>query len=303
MLMAETCLVQAYAKMNQASMSSLETLKDLDQTVGMLRRPFRGSIELVGRIIKSRNKHSGKSARSAAQALQGAWLEHRYGWKPLLMDCDNIITFSQKKREKLERRRLVSRAGASRSFNDVLNLTVPVPGHPAPPGVTSVSGTTLYQKTVRVGCGVFYDVVNRSTSDDLLKLLGARPNDLPVGIWECIPYSFVVDWFVNVSDWLNAVTPNPSVSVRGNWTTSVVEAVDTTQGVKVYSYVGTAPASSYTTSVPGSIRRSGSVTRRVNRPMPSHPSVINKPLSLLHSLDGVCLLGQKVLSALGKLKV
>jgi hypothetical protein len=34
--------------------------------------------------------------------------------------------------------------------------------------------------------------------------------------WELIPYSFVVDWFVNVSDYLRALAPSPSFHHLGS---------------------------------------------------------------------------------------
>jgi hypothetical protein len=288
-LLSETCLVSAYAKMNQASMSGLETVKDLGETIRMLRRPFHGGIELLKKMEIFKRRRLGKTVSSALRATKESWLEYRYGWKPLLLDCDEVIKFAHRKREKCDRLRLVSRAGGSKELDGVADLTVPTSLYSGPNGVTQVTGKTRYQKTVRVGAGVIYDMVSHSTTDDLNRLLGTRPSDLPLGVWECIPFSFVADWFVNVGEWLSAVTPNPSVRVRGNWATYVIETTDTTFDVNVSLYVASPPATTYNRSFPGSVRKSTTVVRKVNLSVPSYPTLTFRPLSALHAADAVAL--------------
>jgi hypothetical protein len=294
--MRGTALVNAYAKMNQASMSGLETLKDLDATVRMLRRPFQGSVELLTRMAKSRKKNLGKSATSIAKATANAWLEHRYGWKPLLMDIDTIVQYAHVARAKCDGRRLVSRSGVDRDWNEFQKVTLQSSGKPFPPGVSTVVGTQQMTKSVRVGAGVFYDLVSQSTADSLLKLLGVRPNDLPVGVWECIPYSFVVDWFVNVSGWLNAVTPNPWIVVRGNWVTTVTEFTVVTDNVTAGITVANPPVTTYSVAFPGSVRKYSRVDRYVNQLMPSTPLQTLKPLSAIHSVDGLALMTGQIMN-------
>jgi hypothetical protein len=61
--------------------------------------------------------------------------------------------------------------------------------------------------------------------------------------WELVPYSFVVDWFVNVGDYINALIPSPLYNQLVSGLTTV-----RTSTVKA-SAVSTLPASSSLTIV------------------------------------------------------
>jgi hypothetical protein len=37
--------------------------------------------------------------------------------------------------------------------------------------------------------------------------------ELPLTAWELVPFSFVVDWFVNIGDWLEALTPKLGIKI------------------------------------------------------------------------------------------
>jgi hypothetical protein len=46
---------------------------------------------------------------------------------------------------------------------------------------------------------------------------------IPAAIWEIIPFSFVVDWFVNVESFIRAVTPKADVHRLAEWVTIETE--------------------------------------------------------------------------------
>lgn len=301
--MGEVVLAQAYAKVNQSALCTGETLKDLDSTVRMLRHPFKGSLDLVKKIGKYREKYLKKSGSNAAKAGANAWLEYRYGWKPLLLDMDQIVEYSHRKRDMGQGTRRVARAGdrlerkASESF---VHASYPTTGA----GWYYTGGTQKNQE-LRVNAGVIFRVQNRTTSEGLAKLLGIRPRDVLPTLWEMTPYSFVVDWFVNVGSWLQAVMPDPRIISEGAWVTSVnnTELILNDGTVEIDVYFGPTQG---TIPVPrtygGSTRKTVVVTRSVNPSITPTPVLTGKMLSGLHSIDAMSLSCSSIIKQLGFLK-
>lgn len=57
--------------------------------------------------------------------------------------------------------------------------------------------------------------------------------------WELVPYSFVVDWFVNVGAWLDAIQPSLAHKTLGAWVSSRDNYVTTFETVSIEN--GTKP--------------------------------------------------------------
>lgn len=293
--MTNVALAKAFAKVDSAVMVSGETLKDLGATVGMLRRPFKGAFDLLSRMTKARNRHLGKTAVSATKANAGAWLEYRYGWKPLILDCEGLMDEASKKREHVNKRRLVARAGERLSYNN----TRPFVNQPLSEGSTfRVTGSHNLEHEVTASAGVIYGVKNRTTSEELSRIFGTRARDLPATLWEIIPYSFVIDWFVNVGPWLSAVTPNPDVNVEASWVTTVDRRTDNYSGGIITDTQNVPPVVALTGSWGAGTVRNTVVRRTINPPMSATPVWTGKPMSVLHSIDALSLSAGKILTAL-----
>jgi len=249
----------------------------------MLRRPFSSAAKLLGRMAKHRSKRIGKTASSLAKANSATWLEYRYGWVPLIGDCNTIIKDAHKIRERTKKRVLVARAGSSSS--NVSSDT----WRPGPDDGLSTSGSYSHSITRRASAGVRYEVILPDVSSSAARFAGTSASDLPSTLWEIIPYSFVVDWFVNVGDWIRAVVPVPGINVLGNWTTLLTNETTIVSGQIAYGsnsndnprYVGSFGSEKIT---------SFSYQRNVNRSLPSTPALTKKPLSMLHQLDAAALM-------------
>lgn len=290
----DVLFMKAYAKMNQSSLMSGETFATLGQTISMLRRPFKGAQQLLGRMVKHRNARLGKTTKSAALATSSTWLEYRYGWQPLILDCKEVIKHSHKKREDCERKHLVARAGDS--FSNSGSGSWPLKENVG--GGRASEGTQSWSNKTRTGVGVMYDVKNRTSSDELGKLFGTRLRDIPATLWELVPYSFVVDWFTNIGDWIQAITPDPNVEVRGWWATVVAETEYTRSGSSSRpSYIPA--AQQYWTGPCGSETvKSFTYTRICNQPISFTPRLTFKPLSALHQVDALALSASRIISGL-----
>lgn len=293
---ASIALAKAYAKMNQSSLMSGEVLRDLNTTVAMLRRPFGSAQKLVNRMLTRRKKFRTKDYAETLKVNADIWLEYRYGWKPLLMDCDTILEEILVRRNRESWARLVARASEDASYNYTHGFSsVPFSGD------WRASGTLHRDHKMKVSAGVMY--VPSGSQHDILKFLGMRPNDLPSTFWNIIPYSFVVDWFANVGTWIEAITPNPSVRVVMSWVTIVDEIVDTLTISNLQVTRNYPPSLTFTGSGGGSVRTSLTYKRDMNPTLSSTPVLLTQSLGGLQSADGVALIAGQVATMLKRMPV
>lgn len=298
--MAQIALAKAYARMNASDLLGGEILADLDKTVSMLRRPFQSARSLTMKMIRHRDKRIGKTACSAAKAASSAWLEYRYGWQPIILDADTIIQSTIQMKSGLNRQRLVARAQEADEASITSQFSGVIWLDPA-----TASGTVKTTKRYRSCAGVIYDRCDRGTSERVDRMLGYRPRDLAATFWEVIPYSYVCDWFVNVGDWIQAVTPDPTVEVKASWVTSIVETTIEISNVSTsfdFNYGWCPPRVTYNGSLGGSVRRSLTIARESNPALSFTPVLTKKSLSTLHSVDGLSLLVTRILGDLKGLR-
>lgn len=178
----------------------------------MLRKPFNGALSHVRKIKRIRDRNLLKKSATLARATADAWLEGRYGWQPVLLDADHIIKNAHKIRASMNRR-LVVRGSASGGGN--FSAEYPELHAFAYGWGLKSRGTISSNLELKASAGVVFDMVNQTTIDALQQMLGARSMDMLPLFWEKIPYSFVADWFTNVGTWIQAIVPNPYVTVRG----------------------------------------------------------------------------------------
>jgi len=282
-------LAKAYARVDPNIVLGGENLKDLDKSVGMLKRPFGSSRDLLKKMEKYRFGRLGKTAVSAARATADAWLEYRYGWRPIVSDAVALMHSAEKIQQARTTRTLVARS--SEKLERVASSNFTVAG--GIPRLDSVSGVIRSSRKAAVSAGVIYTVNARSVAQTYRMVGGARLSDLPATVWEAVPFSFVVDWFTNVGDWLQAITPNPFVTYKGNWVTCIEDYEQKVLDVIGSCRIASAPVTTYTPSVGGSSRLQNYYTRYVNQSLSSTPTAKPTSLTRLQQVDAMSLsLGQ-----------
>lgn len=179
-----------------------------------------------GRIVKP---PLGTIVLPIGTAVSGTVLANNLGLRPLMMDLNALLNEIPKLHNA---ERLTSRATLSdtseTSDASVLSFSI-----------FSFPMTTVTKTTVTCRASVLYEDKFDVPSD-----FGVSPWDIPLAGWELIPYSFVVDYFVNVGDMLAAfqmqntrkiissslVTTIDTVATRTfNGTTSSVSTFDITK--------------------------------------------------------------------------
>lgn len=201
------------------------------------------------------------------------WLELQYGWNPLLSDvygaCDGLANRNR------DDWRVTAKATASatRVYTKGVDKTSPY-------GRSVVT-------TVKRSAFARLDVVPSNEVLISLSSLGVL-NPLTLA-WELLPYSFVVDWFLPVGNWLDSLDASIGYSCRGYSNSFLVrsEAKVIPAGPYRYGSNNWLSEQSWT----GGVKRITYLDRQVSTsiPFPSFPR-FKDPRSLGHMANGLALL-------------
>jgi len=185
------------------------SIKELPETIRMVCNPFG--------LLKShwRKQVEKLSASQLAKKNANVWLEYQYGWNSTYIDFKNFAKSSSRYLSSLERYTQTALERYGKKSNTILQAPAPTisnsdwstfksyvtsnTGHS--PGYVPFSRIVFSPGvlTTNVSC-LATNALNASVSR-LAKLsfaYGLNPNQLLESIWEALPYSFVVDWFVNM---------------------------------------------------------------------------------------------------------
>lgn len=172
-------------------------LGELRETLQMIRNPARSLRRKIGDYLGALKKRRRGSPVTKKKVLADLWLEHSFGWLPLLHDLDAARNFHQKRVAILEKE------------------FVPLQGSSVVETVTDTA--TAYSTGFRVVAGRLL-TRNRSFARYLgacvstasgtkvvtMSALGLSPRAFAPTLWELLPWSFVVDYFTNVGDVITA---------------------------------------------------------------------------------------------------
>lgn len=190
---------KALVKINTQALDVGTFAAEFGKTIRMVTN-FKQSLR---RLIKALFRHTRKKglswydAAGYLNALSSAWLEIRYGWRILYYDMQAIASSINALEDQLLP---IERTSAYIADEE----TYTIDGDYFPgiiPGVGDVGVSLSYGKAYR----------RRSVK----VALGARTQMLsnigyidPITTaWELIPFSFIIDWFVNVGDFLRSASP------------------------------------------------------------------------------------------------
>lgn len=140
---------------------------------------------------------------SKSKSLANNFLEYHFGWEPLLNDIYAAVeTFLD---PHLPGYRPVRGKGSARDGT-----------HVAPDYANFVSGgTTRESSKTTIGCDIAITNHNARLATEL-----GLVNPLSVA-WELVPFSFVVDWFVNVGQVLSSYTDFAGLQTSGEFVTTL----------------------------------------------------------------------------------
>jgi len=148
--------------------------------------------------------------KDSVGAIATAWLEYRYAIRPLLGDIRNAINAIQKQLEFTKRQ--TARGKELRVYDDV---EISLDSLTRVDGVLREDIKIERKGFVRASAGVLFVIEDNISS--LAAILGL---DQPIeSAYELIPFSFVLDWVVNIGEWLQSITKTSGLSLLSSWVT------------------------------------------------------------------------------------
>jgi hypothetical protein len=202
----QICATKVHAKVADGDAELLVSLAELKQTVALLRSPLNNFLKFLAKVAKDKSVAVSVAKRSltVGQYLVAEWLTYRYGVRPLIKDIQDILkAVSRDKIGMLH----TARAQETRQKQFVWH-------HDVSHGHLKTSYDVLTQDEVIVKCGITFNA-----EMTVMDFLGLSPSNLPSVAWELIPFSFVVDWFVNIGTYIKALRPHPFVKQRNQYST------------------------------------------------------------------------------------
>jgi hypothetical protein len=276
---------------------ALVTVAEAAKTARMIARPFGSAAGIINRTL-ARYSSLLRKGLTVAAAFSNAWAEYRFGWKPVLYELEGIReAYVHGLNSHEEPTRLVARA----SDRDIVwdspnNLSVQNRGGLG----TRIYLRSNYSHRATVSSGVLYELHDESLQSATARRMGIRLSDVPSTIWELVPYSFVVDRFLDIGDWLKAIVPKPGVRFLGSWTTTVDYQLNFHQILSAELDVMTPPATTYRASGGSFSEEIQEISRIANPTMPVLPTVNYRDLNLTQQIDHVALITQRLLGLKGR---
>jgi hypothetical protein len=166
----------------------------LDKIVFTVKDLKRGRVESAIRRLFGDGRHAGapKPAKLKGKDIANQWLELQYGWKPLLSDIYDLLETNF---ERSSFNPTVFRASSARSQMGENPARMSDYGQIGSEHVGSIKTTGIYKYMVRA-----YPNQSLSAPEKF-----GLTNPL-VPLWEVTPWSFVVDWFIPVGNYLEQLT-------------------------------------------------------------------------------------------------
>lgn len=190
---------QALSRVSKPEVYGLAGIAELRETISGLLNPLRGALKMLDGFTPSRRKQGFK--KRAGKIVSNAADTHLsiiFGLLPFISDIRGILKVLREYEPKSARYTARGEASTfSESSGNVDELAA------------NGSQTLEYQawqssakQTATVRAYVLYEC-----EVSLEKQLGVSLSDAPLAAFQVVPLSFIADWFVNVSEFISALTP------------------------------------------------------------------------------------------------
>lgn len=173
------------------------------QLLSSLRSIKRGNVVGAARDLghalapSSLKGKGGRRGRAASHDASNAWLELHFGWVPLIKDIYDAVNVLQSS--------IPSNTVRAVSGSD---LRIPIVGN-------DFRGLHKYSCLMKIQADVYISNPNLALANQLGLI-----NPASVA-WELVPFSFVVDWFLPVGNFLNSFTDLVGYEVKFPFTTTL----------------------------------------------------------------------------------
>lgn len=201
--MIDVSIKEALAAGKRFTFDALTWAAELNRTVQLFMQTFERLLYTGKTLMRKARKYS-RSPSEAWKKFSELWLEWRYGWRLLIFDVQNLL--DALKKGKFARNRGWAENVEQSSFT--------VQYHKS--GGIEFDASALFEIHHTVRAGSLFEV-----SIDGLDIGG----NSTITSWEKIPFSFVLDWFIDIGTAIIAVTDRPGFTFKHLWV-SVDSVVD-----------------------------------------------------------------------------
>lgn len=241
----------------------------------------------LNKLQRRQLRNSKNTQVPTERQFSDAWLELEFGWRPLVNDCVDLMkTMDTRLAQRPAYCFATGRKKASFSSKKAKVDKVEVSFGLAAwhtQWVDRIDTTEAFAVT-----GYIFSITNPSIS--ALQQLGL--SNAAALAWEATPFSFVVDWFVNVGDVIDTMDAWYGKDfVSGYQTYGRITTNKLVPGSSDYSYLPGSGASAHA-SVTGGTRRLVEMQRSVLTSPVSSRFVLNIPTSSWHGATAISLLTQ-----------
>lgn len=256
-------LAEVYGRMSSTPFNLMVTAGELGETIDMFRSVLRAVQGRMSARASGYLKRPGsvrlRTLRRFAEDIPGLWLHLRYGIRPFIGELNGLLKALQDQ-GKRSRERFVAYPKVAYEASSV-----------ALSPVTLDHEYFIFQRkcTYRVMATARAGVLAAArmeflTLEDLLGM-----GNYVQAAWDLVPYSFVVDWFTNISDVLSAWVPSAWLQPLTDWsiidliTEEVVQVNPVGCSAKQYNGSWQLQSSEFKTLANGFVKRTTKETVRV----------------------------------------
>lgn len=248
---------KAWADIKSPEIQGMVFAAELGKTLRMVKRPLENLARYIRLTIMRDRKRirawhdsardTGAGALFLWQFVMSEWLRYRYGIMPTLYDIEGIMKLANKLEVPVRRTARGSHSFSSGGLSSSQSVS----------DGSYFDGTMTTSRNVNVSvrAGVLYE-----HQASISNRMGYELSQLPSTIYELVPGSFILDWAVNLGDYIQAMEPKVDVKVLQSWTT--VKVVDS-QAAVTLAYPRTVANYSITGSINTTSSREFITTTRV----------------------------------------
>lgn len=203
--------LECLANVDKTPYAFMEDILEFHKTIGFISDTFLSMNKILRNFNSLRNTFV-RSGMSPAKAAASAWLQYRYALRPIWMSANNLaMALDDKTRTRPKR----STARSKREKNNSAERDV-VMSWSTLPGITRTFHKKLTSEW-KIRAGIIYEVSNPVY--DFGYRFGVRPKDWPVGLYNILPYSFILEWFISFEKSLKALInlADPNVHILAGW--------------------------------------------------------------------------------------
>jgi len=192
----------AYKAVRQAQvqMSGPTFLGEARETLKMLRRPAESLRHLSKDWLDTLQKRKKANPKSWTKDISGAWLEHSFGWTPLLADARDAMKAWNRLFD-TERYQPFTGFGSASNQNPAETFTT----------FLQRFASYLYWRYDSIGTSTRLVKIRGKVRAEAktgaraqLELFGLTPSEFLPTAWELLPWSFLIDYFTNIGDIISA---------------------------------------------------------------------------------------------------